>query len=100
MGLIESKLYKDQIEVQKLNNLNKMLVDKLDLMASKQLQTSKQKDQLKQNFQDYKDMISNTLDSENTICAFMDQNGTNFFDDEFEKEYLTKFLLFLQKSIE
>ena len=92
MGLIESKLHKEQIEIQ-------TLVKRLESMSAQQIQTSKQKDQLKQEFDAYKKSVQDVLKSKETVEFYMNKYGNNFFDDEFEREYLTKFLLYIQKSI-
>ena len=92
MGLIESKLHKEQIEIQ-------TLVKRLESMSAQQIQTSKQKDQLKQEFDAYKKSVQDVLKSKETVEFYMNKYGNNFFDDEFEREYLTNFLLYIQKSI-
>ena len=68
-------------------------------MSAQQIQTSKQKDQLKQEFDAYKKSVQDVLKSKETVEFYMNKYGNNFFDDEFEREYLTNFLLYIQKSI-
>ena len=66
-------------------------------MSAQQIQTSKQKDQLKKEFEEYKKSVQDVLNSKEIVNDYMNNYGSKFFDDKFEKEYLTKFSLYIQK---
>lgn len=102
MGLSASKIHRQKIEIQKLNNMNKILVDKVDAMADQQVKMSKQYDQLTHKFKTYKKYVQGLLSSKEIIQAYINRNESILYnddDDNFEKDYLMNFLLYVQKSI-
>ena len=96
MGLVESKTHREHIEIEKLENLNKILVNKLDKIAAKNIQIYSENKRIKQTF----DKFIARLNSDETIKNFIGENDQISLDDEFEKKYLKKFILYLQEISE